>query len=321
MPPSTLIDTLTLCRLPGLTDTMRRSLFEHFSGEISVLLEQPTTALADMQPASRERLRQALLPSVIATARARAEEELAFCYAHDIKVLIRGEKGYPHRLMACSDGPLHLFYRGTANLDASHMVAIVGTRQITPYGQALCQTLVEGIARLAPGCVIVSGLAYGADIHTHRACLATGMETIGVLAHGLDQIYPPAHRQSAAEMTRQGGLLTEHFSGTHIEKINFVRRNRIVAGLTDATIVVESAAHGGSLITAGLATDYNREVMAIPGRITDPYSAGCNALIARGEAHAITSAEDIGRLLGWQTSPKAAPQQPDLFASLSPTTP
>lgn len=231
----------------------------------------------------------------------RCEEELSYARAHNIKVLALQDDGaYPTRLRQCEDAPLILYQLGPADLNAQHIISVVGTRRCTERGRDLCNRLTADLARLLPDVLVVSGLAYGIDVAAHRAALANGLPTLGVLAHGLDEIYPRLHRQTAIEMLRQGGLLTEYMSHTQIEKVNFVQRNRIVAGLADATIVVESAEHGGSLITAEMANGYNREVFAFPGRTTDTASAGCNRLIRRNAAHLITSAEDLLADLGWE---------------------
>lgn len=247
----------------------------------------------------------------------RADEELEFCQKGNLTVLTMADPDYPVRLRDCPDAPQVLYYRGTADLNARYAVAVVGTRHITEYGKEMCAALCRDLHDLRPDCLVVSGLAYGVDIHTHRACLAEGLPTVGVLAHGLDRIYPSLHRDTAAQMTTSGGLLTEYVSGTIPDRGNFLRRNRIVAGLTDATIVVESAGHGGALVTARLAADYNREVGAFPGRASDPCSEGCNALIRSHKAHLVTSAADVADILGWQCDaqrPKAV--QGELFPEL-----
>ena len=185
----------------------------------------------------------------------RAEEELAFDEAHNIVPLLMNDESYPERLRRCEDAPLVLYYRGTSNLNNRHIISVVGTRHCTIYGQDIIRQFCADLKRMCPDTIIISGLAYGVDINTHRAALKNGMETVGILAHGLDYLYPTAHRETATEMLNQGGLATEFMTGTNADKMNFVRRNRIIAGLADATIVVESAEKGGSLITANLAQD------------------------------------------------------------------
>lgn len=253
----------------------------------------------------------------------RAEQELDFAEKGLIQVIPYNDERYPRRLRECPDAPIVLFYRGNADLNASHIVAMVGTRQITDYGKRLCEDFIAQLAVRCPGCVVMSGLAYGVDIHSHRAALRSSLPTVGVLAHGLDQIYPTRHRPTAIEMLGNGGLLTEFMSETRIDKRFFVQRNRIVAGMADATIVVESADKGGSLITAGIAHSYNREVFAFPGRIDSPYSAGCNALIHRQQASILLGADDFIDKMGWgndvllQQKLSVGIQQ-DLFPDLSP---
>ena len=230
----------------------------------------------------------------------RAEAELEFDERHHITPLLLSSPDYPERLRHCDDAPLVLYYRGTADLNAPRVINIVGTRQATSYGQELTRRLVTDLRQLAPDVVIVSGLAYGIDICAHRTALEQGMETVGVLAHGLDTIYPTLHRSTAEQMLRQGGLLTEFPTNTKADKVNFVRRNRIVAGIADATVLVESAAHGGGLITAAIAGSYNRDVMAFPGAVGAKYSEGCNQLIRNNGATLITSALDLLNTMGWQ---------------------
>lgn len=237
----------------------------------------------------------------------RCEQELAYAREHKIKVLaLQDEAAYPRRLRQCDDAPLILYQLGPADLNAKHIISVVGTRRCTERGRDLCNNLAADLARLLPDTLVVSGLAYGIDIAAHRAALANNLPTVGVLAHGLDEIYPRLHRQTAIDMLRQGGLLTEFMSHTQIEKVNFVQRNRIVAGLADATVVIESPERGGSLITAEMAMGYNREVCTFPGRPTDFASVGCNHLIRRQGAHLVTSAADILADLGWE-----AVSQPD----------
>ena len=213
-----------------------------------------------------------------------------------------------------------MFYRGNARLDSLRVISIVGTRHATAYGEDLCNSFVRDLKELCPDVLIVSGLAYGIDIHAHRAALQYGFPTVGVLAHGLDRIYPAAHRKTAIAMMDQGGLLTEFMSGTNPDRQNFVKRNRIVAGMSDATIIVESAAKGGALITAELAESYHRDCFAFPGKTTDIYSAGCNKLIRNNRAALLLSAEDFVETMGWATSAsKASPKaiQRELFPDLN----
>ena len=229
-----------------------------------------------------------------------AEEEMKFVEQKRLRVLTLNDVDYPQRLRECEDAPLVLYYFGSANLNSRHIVSIVGTRKCSEYGREVCNNFIADLKRYYPDTLIVSGLAYGIDVCAHRAALDNGMSTIGVLAHGLDTIYPSMHRQIAADMVhRQGGLLTEYGVHTTPEKGNFVRRNRIVAGMCDACIVVESSERGGSLITAELAMEYNRDVFAFPGRVYDEYSRGCNNLIRRQQATLLTCAADLLDAMGW----------------------
>lgn len=229
----------------------------------------------------------------------KAEEELDFDEKHNIKPLVLGDDNYPERMRNCDDAPLVLFYRGTADLNQRRIVSVVGTRHCTAYGQDIIRKFTADLKRLCPKVLVVSGLAYGVDIHAHRNALNNGIETVGILAHGLDYLYPTAHRDTAAEMLDNGGLATEFMTGTNADKQNFVRRNRIIAGLADATVVIESATKGGSLITARIAQDYGRDVFAFPGNVGLPYSEGCNNLIRDNNAALITSAEDFVNAMGW----------------------
>ncbi len=248
----------------------------------------------------------------------RAERELAFCEKNHIRCLTLHDEDYPSRLRECIDAPAALFYRGNADLNALHVIDVVGTRRATPYGTELCSRFLSDLAELCPDVLVVSGLAYGIDIHAHRAALQCGLQTIGVLGHGLDRIYPAVHRKTAIAMLEQGGLLTEFMSGNKPERQNFVRRNRIVAGMSDATVIVESAAKGGALITARLAEGYHRDCFAFPGRYNDEYSTGCNNLIKDNLATLITSAEDLVQAMRWNHVVQAKPTvQRQLFPDLN----
>ena len=251
-----------------------------------------------------------------------AEEEMEFVEKKRLKVLTLNSEDYPQRLRECEDAPLVLYYCGSANLNASRVISIVGTRKCSEYGREVCHNFVADLKRYYPDTLVVSGLAYGIDICAHRAALENGMGTVGVLAHGLDNIYPSMHRQTAADMVHGGGgLLTEYMTNTRPERMNFVRRNRIVAGMCDGCIVVESSEKGGSLITAELALDYNRDVFAFPGRVYDDCSRGCNNLIKGHQATLLTNAEDLLEAMGWQnpldgsTASKAIQQE--LFVELN----
>ena len=230
----------------------------------------------------------------------RAEEEYEWTQQHGVRILRWGDDEYPQRLAECADAPLILYYKGTADLNQMRVINIVGTRHCTIYGQDIVRHFIDGLREICGNrMLVVSGLAYGVDIAAHRNALEKGFETVGVLAHGLDDLYPPRHRETAKRMLTQGGLLTEYMTRTNADKMNFVRRNRIVAGMCDATVLVESAAHGGGLITCGIAQEYGREVFAFPGNINQEYSEGCNNLIRKNGATLITSAKDFAESMGW----------------------
>lgn len=230
-----------------------------------------------------------------------AERELDYMARHNLVAYTKTHPAYPHRLLACHDAPLLLFFYGNTGLNPRHTISIVGSRKATPYGRDFCQQLIADIARQLPQTLIVSGLAYGIDICAHRHALLNGFETVGVLAHGLDELYPTAHRKTAEEMLAQGGLLTEYMFQTRVDKSNFVRRNRIVAGMSDAVVLVESADKGGGLITARIGRDYNREVFAFPGAVGAKFSEGCNLLIRNHEAALIRHAADLVEAMDWPT--------------------
>ena len=245
----------------------------------------------------------------------RAECEMRFMEEHRIRALTLNDDDYPQRLTECPDAPIILYYKGQADLNQERIVSLVGTRRMTTYGQDLIRRFIADLRQQCPEVLIVSGLAYGVDICAHREALAHGYPTVGVLAHGLDQIYPYRHRETAAEMVNHGGLLTEFMTQTNADKPNFVRRNRIVAGMADSVILVESAAKGGGLITAEIAQSYARAVFAFPGNVGQMYSEGCNNLIRDNGAGLISNADDFVKAMGWPTV-KDMPLFSQSFASV-----
>ena len=234
----------------------------------------------------------------------RADEEMRFAQDNNISIITLADEAYPQRLKACFDAPLALFFKGNANLNAKHCISIVGTRKATPYAADCIAQLTARLKQLCPDILIVSGLAYGVDIMAHRQAIDHALPTVAVLAHGLDTLYPARHRKEAMLMMQNGGLLTEYFSQSKIDKRNFLQRNRIVAGLSAATLLVESAEHGGGLVTCRLAQSYQHDVFAIPGSINSPYSVGCNRLIRDNVAGLVTSAEDILKAMAWEEDMK-----------------
>lgn len=234
----------------------------------------------------------------------RADEEMRFAQDNNISIITLADEVYPQRLKACFDAPLALFFKGNANLNAKHCISIVGTRKATPYAADCIAQLTARLKQLCPDILIVSGLAYGVDIMAHRQAIDHALPTVAVLAHGLDTLYPTRHRKEATLMMQNGGLLTEYFSQSKIDKRNFLQRNRIVAGMSAATLLVESAEHGGGLVTCRLAQSYQHDVFAIPGSINSPYSVGCNRLIRDNVAGLVTSAEDILKAMAWEEDMK-----------------
>ncbi len=248
----------------------------------------------------------------------KAEKELAFISKHQIDVRFYSDKNYPRRLKSCSDAPLLVYFKGNANLDEQRIVSIVGTRNATNYGKMLCEQLIGAFSERKHPVLVVSGLAYGIDICAHKLSLKHHIPTLGVIGHGLDQIYPSLHSDIARKMISYGGLLTDFPSETKIDPPNFIRRNRIIAGLSDATIVVESAEKGGALITAEIASSYNRDVFAFPGRVDDPWSKGCNQLIRMNGANLIQGIDDLEYFMGWESDGNEKAVQPSLFIDLTP---
>ena len=263
--------------------------------------------IRDLLPEASDRLTQAFTD--IGQALRYAENELRTAEGMGVRPLVMGDDDYPSRLLECADAPLVLYYQGSASLNQKRVVSIVGTRRCTPYGQDLVRRFMSELRSLCPQVLVVSGLAYGIDICAHREALAQGYDTVGVVAHGLDDLYPPSHRLTADQMLKQGGLLTEFPTCTRPDRLNFVRRNRIVAGLSDATLLVESAIRGGGLITTRIANDYGRDVFAFPGAVGAPYSEGCNDLIRRQGAGLITSAKHFVEAMGWQNDAQLSEAQ------------
>jgi DNA processing protein len=245
----------------------------------------------------------------------KAEIEYEFIIKNGISYSYFEDLGYPSYLKHCIDGPVLLFKKGNIELENKKAISIVGTRNSTSYGRDFCEKFIEDIAHMDP--VIVSGFAYGIDICAHRAALKNGLQTIGCVAHGLNQIYPKTHYRYVDEIEKKGGFITEFWSTSNPDRENFLKRNRIIAGISEATIVIESGERGGSLVTADIANSYNRDVFAVPGRVKDKYSLGCNNLIKGQKAHLLTSAADLIYLLDWQLEEhNTAPVQKQLFVEL-----
>ena len=313
-----ILNILALTRINYFHLAGLRQLYDELGSATAVI--ENRHHLQDVLPDASPRLAEGL--KGIDDAMKRAETELEYDMKNDILPIPLHDSNYPQRLKECDDAPLLLFYKGNAPLNAKRVVSIVGTRKCTTYGQDLIQRFVKDLRQLCPQVLIVSGMAYGVDINAHRSALENGFDTVAVLAHGLDYLYPPRHKPTADAMLHQGGLLTEFFTHTNADKVNFVRRNRIVAGMADCTILVESAAHGGGMITARLSRDYNRDTFAFPGAVGAKYSEGCNRLIREQTASLITCAQDFVEAMGWQedTQLQQAQQQGierQLFPTLS----
>jgi len=245
----------------------------------------------------------------------RAEEEMMFIEKNGIKPLFYLDKDYPKRLQHCHDSPMMLYYKGNADLNAEKTVGIVGTRNITDYGRYVVEKLIEDLA--TDNVVIISGLAYGVDAAAHRAALKYDLATVGVLGHGMQTIYPAENRKLSTSMIEKGGILTEFVSGTKPDRENFPQRNRIVAGMVDCLVVIESALKGGAMITAEIANSYDREVFAMPGRVGDIYSEGCNQLIKTNKANLLVNAADIRYVMRWDVDTKVVAKQMRLFRDFS----
>lgn len=308
--------TIALTRMTGFNAQMALQLYQELGSGEAVYAHRGNigTVMPDCSP----RLVEALKDWDDALKRAAAEMD--FIARHSIQALTMNDDRYPVRLRECPDAPIIVYYKGNADLNQHRVIDIVGTRRCTTYGQDLIRNFITRLKTLCPQVLVVSGLAYGIDICAHRQALAVGYETVGVLAHGLDTIYPAHHRQTAADMVSHGGLLTEYVSQTDPLPNNFRQRNRIVAGLSDATIIVESAYKGGALITARIAQDYGRDVLAFPGAVGALQSEGCNHLIRDNKAGLITSADDFVSIMGWQDDmPHSKPAvERQIFPDLTP---
>jgi DNA processing protein len=248
-----------------------------------------------------------------------AEKETEYVTHHNIRTYFYLDNDYPYRLRQCDDSPVVFFFKWECELNSTKILSMVGTRSATPRGREICEKIIAGLASGHPELIIVSGLAYGIDIASHKAALSNNLQTIGVLAHGFKHTYPSIHRSTAEAMVKKGGLLTDFLSDALPERNNFIKRNRIIAGLSDATLVVESGIKGGALITADIANSYNRDVLAVPGRPEDQWSSGCNSLIKNNKAALVEKHEDIEYFLDWQPEKAKTPVQKTLFSDLDET--
>jgi DNA processing protein len=306
-----LVCRIALGLIPGVGDINARKLV-NATGSVEAVFREPYGNLIKIPGVGESMARSVIDRKYLE----QAEKEAEFVTAKKITTLFYLDDTYPSRLKECPDSPVMIYYLGNACLDSVKMLSVVGTRKATPRGKEICEDLISGLASMFPDLVIVSGLAYGIDIAAHKAALDSKIKTVAVLAHGLKTIYPPAHTTTARKMVTQGGLLTDFISGAPAEKNNFLKRNRIIAGLSSALLVVESGIKGGALVTAEMALSYNRDVMAVPGRPSDNWSGGCNRLIKRNIAALVENTTDICEFLNWSKPESPSVMQTELFASL-----
>lgn len=312
MSTESLVHKIALGMIPGVGDITARKLVS-YTGSVEAVFSESYRSLIRV-PGVGEMLAKAVAGHEYLDAAAREAE---FVEKHGIKVFFYLDDDYPFRLRQCEDSPVTFYFRGKADLNAAFILSIVGTRNATQRGREMCQKIIAGLSVHFPGLIIVSGLAYGIDIAAHKAALANGLPTVAVLGHGLRTIYPSLHAGTAKSILENGGQLTDFSSDTLPERNNFIRRNRIIAGISDATLIVESGIRGGALITADIAASYSRDVMAVPGRPGDEWSAGCNALIRCNKAALVEGHEDIEYLLGWKPAALAVPVQTVLFSGMT----
>jgi len=306
-----LLHQLALTLVPNIGDVQAKILIQHF-GEVTAIFKAKTSVLEKIEGIGAVRAKSIKEFDDFHLA----EKELEFIEKYNIKTFFLTDKDYPKRLLNCYDSPTLLFYKGPADLNASKIVAIVGTRTNTEYGKQFTEKLVKDLSE--QNITIISGLAFGIDAMAHKAAIKNNLPTVGVVGHGLDKIYPSDHAGLAKEMIKNGGgILSEFFSGTKPDKHNFPLRNRIVAGISDATVLVETNIKGGSMITGNLANAYNRDVFAVPGRTTDTKSSGCNHLIKYNKAILLTDAEEILEVMGWKERKTKTKKQKELFIELS----
>jgi len=303
---------LALSLIPGIGDILAKNLVSYV-GSVEGVFKETQKSLMKIPGIGSVNAKGIRKKAIFE----QVEEELAFIERYGIEVYFYTDKNYPRRLVNCIDAPVLFYSKGDLNLDEQRVISIVGTRNASDYGKKTVDELVKAFADRSYEILVVSGLAYGIDIQAHRSALKYGIPTAGVVAHGLDQIYPSLHKQTAKGLLEKGGLVSDFPSGTKIDPSNFIKRNRIIAGLADATIVVESAKKGGALVTADIASSYNRDVFAFPGRAGDVYSKGCNQLIRNNGATLIEGIDDLEYFMGWEEKQKKGNTQASLFVELN----
>jgi len=306
-----LLFQIAITLIPGIGDITGKKLIA-YCGSVEAVFNEKKQHLMKI-PGIRDTLASAIINGRSGALK-RAEKEIGFIEKYKIGCHFYTEASYPNRLKNCIDSPMMLYHKGNTE---SKIISMVGTRSATDYGKDCCKHIIEGLSSL--DVLIVSGLALGIDSCAHKEALKNNLSTLGVLAHGLDRIYPAVNRNLAEKMLEKGGLITDFISDTNPDRENFPKRNRIIAGISDATIIIEAAKKGGALITADIANSYNRDVFAVPGKITDPYSEGCNHFIKTNKAALIQSANDIKYLMGWEIKKQKEPNlQRRLFVNLTP---
>ena len=305
-----LLYNIALTMIPNIGSSLAQNLIA-YCGSAEAVFTASKAKLLKVPLIGEERANDIISADVME----KAKKELKFVRDYNIKTLLYSDPDYPRRLRDCADMPFLLYYRGNADLNASKIIGIVGTRNITEYGKEITRKFVDELS--AQDVLIVSGLAYGVDIAAHNAALDNKLKTVGVLAHGLNQIYPSQHKPTARKMVEQGGLLTEYHSQVEMHPSFFPARNRIVAGMCDAIVVIESATKGGALITANIANSYNKDVFAIPGRVGDKYSAGCNFLIKTYKATMVETAANLLDAMNWENAGKPKKKKVQLSLNLS----
>jgi DNA processing protein len=310
-----LLYKISLSLIPGIGSVTAKSLIA-YTGSAEQVFKETEKALREI-PGIGTILAKNIVNSHVL---ARAAKEIEFIEKNRINALFYLDENYPRRLHACNDAPIILYVKGAPDLNCAKIISVVGTRHATDYGKQTVDLFVSGLSERGYPILIVSGLAYGIDVQAHKAALNAGLPTVAVMGHGLEIVYPSVHSSIAREMEeRKGGLVSDFMSHSPIEKTNFLRRNRIIAGLSDATVIVESAKKGGALVTAEIANSYNRDVFAFPGRRSDIYSEGCHFLIKSNRAALIESVTDLEYVMNWSPGKGLADAiQPRLFNDLCP---
>ena len=311
--PENLAHKIAISLIPGIGAITARNLIAYV-GSVEGVFQEKEKNLMKIPGVGEVNAQRVVRQNVLE----RAGKEVDYILKNNIKTFFYLDENYPARLKSWSDAPIILYFKGNANLNQRRIISVVGTRNATNYGKDSCDELIRSFSERSYPVLVVSGLAYGIDVHAHKACLKYNVPTVGVFAHGLDDIYPALHSPIATKMLENGGLISDFVSETKIDRQNFLRRNRIIAGLADATVIVESAEKGGALVTADIANSYNRDVFAFPGRSNDTFSQGCNKLIKFNEAVLVENAADIEKAMNWDVKISATRTfQTSLFVELT----